>query len=57
MPTYTYHSRRTGHGPRRTRVPVDPVQHVRINWAPIVLFLWILATFVLLSFCFSGGGP
>jgi len=54
MPTYTYHSRRTGHGPYRARVPRDPVQHVRIDWAPLVLFLWILATFVLVAVCMGG---
>jgi len=56
MPTYSYHSRRGGHGPCRVRVPQDPVQEVRINWAPIVLFLWILATVVLVSICIWGGG-
>jgi len=49
MATYTYGSRRTGHGPRRVRRPPAPPMRERANLAAPILALWILATVVLVA--------
>jgi len=47
MATYTYGSRRTGHGPHHVQRPPPPSVRERANLAAPILALWILATVVL----------
>jgi len=50
MPTYSYHTRRGGHGPRHVQRPPAPELRERANLAAPILALWILATVVLVSY-------
>ena len=50
MATYSYGSRRTGHGPRHVQRPPAPPMRERANLAAVVFGLWFLATVVLVSY-------
>ena len=54
MATYSYGSRRTGHGPRHVQRPPAPPMRERANVAAVVFALWILATVVLVAICMGG---